>query len=145
MLDVFDNSLPGGGNNDQAYLKHLAQHPTHYVLNAHRQPKTWYLVLHRATCHSISRIAGRGKADGFTERTFLKVVSEQEAEIKTWLKGQGLPGEFSSICGICFKQNSCSQRFRGTYTCATLLVGSPYFVDAINRVCVGSNSMRWSR
>ena len=104
MLHVFDNSLPRGGNNDQAYLKYLALHPTHCVLNAHRQPKNGYLVLHRATCYSVSRIAGKGKAGGFTERTFLKVVSEQEAEIKNWLKGQGLPGEFSSVCGICFKQ-----------------------------------------
>jgi len=95
MLEVFDN--------DRKYLDYLTMHPTHLVLNAHKRPKATYLMLHRASCLNINQIRGRGGKGGFTERTFLKVVSDQELELKDWIRAQKLPGEFSSVCKMCFK------------------------------------------
>jgi len=44
-------------DNDQGYLLWLAGHPNGYVINSHRHPRPSYLVLHRATCHTINGVA----------------------------------------------------------------------------------------
>jgi len=89
-------------NDEQGYTAWLQAYPAGYVLNAHKKPKSWYLVLHRASCASISQPTKRAKPGGFTTRTFVKVVAEQEAELKQWIR-QNAFTDFSALCKLCFK------------------------------------------
>jgi hypothetical protein len=41
-------------DDDQSYLAWIAAHPRGYVLNIRHEPDPKYVVLHRATCPSIS-------------------------------------------------------------------------------------------
>ena len=59
-----------GFKNDGEYLDWLADHPEGFVLNRWSKPSPRYLVLHKATCYSISRYnRNRGATGGvFTRR-----------------------------------------------------------------------------
>jgi hypothetical protein len=41
-------------DDDPGYLAWIAAHPDGYVLNSERKPTARYLVLHRATCHTMA-------------------------------------------------------------------------------------------
>ena len=47
-------------DDDSGYLRWLAEHPDQFVLNTDRVPKPGYLILHRATCRTISVHTSRG-------------------------------------------------------------------------------------
>ncbi|MGH3928319.1 MAG: hypothetical protein ACRDTT_36570 [Pseudonocardiaceae bacterium] len=47
-------------DDDTGYLQWLTAHPDGFVLNADRNPTPAYLVLHRASCHTISGTPARG-------------------------------------------------------------------------------------
>jgi hypothetical protein len=47
-------------DNDKGYVAWLSEHPDGFVLNCGRPPTPSYLVLHRATCWSISGMVERG-------------------------------------------------------------------------------------
>ncbi len=47
-------------DDDDGYLHWLGTHPDLHVLNTARNPTPAYLVLHRATCHTISGTPARG-------------------------------------------------------------------------------------
>lgn len=57
---------------DEAYFEWLNQYEDGFVLNTRRTKDANYMVLHRATCHSISQYTGRARAGGFTERDYIK-------------------------------------------------------------------------
>lgn len=83
-------------DNDAGYLRWLDRHPQGYVVNAHRRPIAIYLVLHRATCPTITRLATNAKT--WTHGTFIKVCSDNVSDLHSWARR--VPGELSQ-CGIC--------------------------------------------
>jgi hypothetical protein len=47
-------------DDDDGYLAWVAAHPIGFVINTERTPRPAYIVLHRATCRSISGDPARG-------------------------------------------------------------------------------------
>lgn len=47
-------------DDDAGYERWLAGHPDLFVLNTARNPARNYLMLHRATCHTIASVPARG-------------------------------------------------------------------------------------
>jgi hypothetical protein len=47
-------------DDDDGYLEWLAAHPDGFVINVERSPQTAYIVLHRASCRTISGDPARG-------------------------------------------------------------------------------------
>jgi hypothetical protein len=95
MAETFDHG-------DAAYLKWLRANPTGYVVNAERSPRLSYMVLHRATCPSISSIKAPGRPGGFTERSYIKICSTNVAPLNIWVRQHGgTSGAFSKRCSRC--------------------------------------------
>lgn len=74
-------------DDDSGYREWLADHqgPDSFVLNAERNPKPAYLILHRATCHTISGEPARG--DQWTH-DFIKVCGSR-AELESFARSIG--------------------------------------------------------
>ena len=74
-------------DDESGYREWLAGHQgsDSYVLNAEREPKPAYLILHRVTCHTISGEPARG-----TQWThdFVKVCGSR-AELESYARGVG--------------------------------------------------------
>jgi len=82
-------------DDDCGYLRWLEEHSDEFVLNAERIPKPGYLVLHRASCPTISRLQ-----PGATRWTgdYIKFCGRR-AELETHARHE-VGGEPRS-CGIC--------------------------------------------
>lgn len=79
------------------------EHPQGFVLNTRARPDPNYMVLHAATCASISSSAAAPGA--YTSRGYRKICAETTAEISEWVRNNGRPdGTFSKICGRCLRQ-----------------------------------------
>ncbi len=83
-------------DNDVGYQRRLECHSRGYVVNAHRRPIAIYLVLHRATCPSITRLATNAKT--WTHGDFIKVCSDSVSDLDAWVRQ--VPGVLSR-CGMC--------------------------------------------
>lgn len=68
--------------NDGAYLEWLKANPNGFVVNARTRDDPSYLVLHRATCWTISR-AGSKPGGGFTERAYRKLCADSVEELSS--------------------------------------------------------------
>jgi hypothetical protein len=81
---------------DDAYLRWVAAHPEGFVLNTNRSPRADYLMLHRATCHTISGEPARGSQ---WTRDYMKVCGSRE-DLYEWARrtAGGVPTE----CSMCF-------------------------------------------
>lgn len=89
-------------DDDAGYIDWLATHPRGFVLNTRREPDPDYMVLHRATCWSISGYQGRVKPGGYTERSYRKVCAGNVASLDAWVRAHGRRGGgFSKECGFC--------------------------------------------
>lgn len=88
--------------NDREYLAWLTANPTGYVVNTRSvKDDASYMVLHRASCWTISRTTSFHYG-GFTERAYKKVCSETVKELQQWVSTHGRhDGSFSKRCGIC--------------------------------------------
>ena len=85
------------------YSRWLAVHPGGFVLNTRRKrTDPTYMVLHRASCWTISP-ARHGLAPGaLTQIDYAKVCSEEIDELRRWVCSRGRPdGSFSKQCGKC--------------------------------------------
>jgi hypothetical protein len=60
-------------NDDLNYLAWTTAHPNGFVLNVRRSPDPNYVVLHRASCKSISN--EKQKPDAFTGRNYRKICA----------------------------------------------------------------------
>jgi hypothetical protein len=70
---------------DQAYTDWLAEHPNNFVLNTRSRHDPTYMVLHRASCWTISPFR-KGTAPGaFTQSSYKKVCSDDIAELRQWV------------------------------------------------------------
>ena len=95
MAVVFDSG-------DGPYLAWLGAHPTGYVLNTDRSYPPEYMVLHRASCPSISVLVPPARSGGFTERDYVEACSDSEADLSAWVRLKGRPdGSFSKRCPRC--------------------------------------------
>lgn len=88
--------------NDADYMAWLARHPYGFVVNTRRQPVPDYMVLHRASCHRISRYTSVSSPGGFTERAYIKVCAGTIEALQEWVRHNGRSdGTFSNECGSC--------------------------------------------
>lgn len=87
-------------NDEDGYLEWLAAHPNGYVLNVRRNPNPSYVVLHRASCSSIS---SSSRPDGaYTSRAYRKVCVTDMGQLKNAASAEGRKdGSFSKRCGLC--------------------------------------------
>jgi hypothetical protein len=90
-------------DDDASYLRWLARHPCGYVANTTRGVSPNYMVLHRATCPSISEYAAHSAPGGFTERQYSKACGETLDDLRRWVRANGRPdGTFTSeACPRC--------------------------------------------
>lgn len=85
-------------DDDHGYLAWLAAHPAGFVLNVNRSPRPDYLILHRASCRTIS---GRPTRGGPWTGPYIKVCSHDELQIAAWT-GRTV-GAAPRRCGVCFR------------------------------------------
>ena len=86
-------------NDDAAYLEWLARNPDGYVVNVRETLSPDYVVLHRATCPTIS---GPQEPGAYTERSYRKLCGRtlaDVAEAPTWCRRAR--GSFTKRCSIC--------------------------------------------
>lgn len=86
--------------NDDGYLDWLAVYPDGYVVNARRKRSPDYVVLHRATCRSISNHLAEPGA--YTARGYIKYCAETLADVAVvpTLCGR-TRGSFTKRCRFC--------------------------------------------
>ena len=82
-------------NDDRSYRQWLEAHPKGYVINSNRRPGASYLVLHRATCWTISRLFGRGNS----LTAYRKTCFRTRQQAVNWGGGQW-PGALQN-CSFC--------------------------------------------
>jgi Family of unknown function (DUF6308) len=68
-------------DDDDGYLSWLSAHPAGFVLNVGRSPRPNYVILHRATCRTIS---GRPTRGGPWTGPYIKVCSDDSLQIAAW-------------------------------------------------------------
>ncbi|MGH2560168.1 MAG: hypothetical protein ACRDJH_13985 [Thermomicrobiales bacterium] len=83
-------------DDESGYLIWLSRHPNGYVVNAERVPRPNYLILHRATCGTISGMPARGR---FWSCDYSKTCNTSLEELAMWAR-QGVGGE-ATACGQC--------------------------------------------
>ena len=81
-------------DDEDGYLTWLSTHSTGYVLNCERNPRAVYLVVHRATCGTISGQPARGRK---WTAAYQKVCSDSLPELSDWARPVGS----LSPCGLC--------------------------------------------
>lgn len=87
-------------NDDLAYLQWLRDNPSGYVLNVRVTADPGYVVLHRATCASIS--SDRRAANAYTGAEYRKICSNDIDELARAAKAEGRSdGSFSKRCAHC--------------------------------------------
>jgi len=90
-------------NDDLNYLAWTTAHPNGFVLNVRRSPDSNYVVLHRASCKSISN--EKQKPDAFTGRNYRKICAATVAELQAAAINEGRrDGSFSKRCSLCDRE-----------------------------------------
>jgi hypothetical protein len=85
-------------DDDTGYLAWLAAHPRGFVLNSNRSPRPDYLILHRATCRTISGKPTRG---GPWTGPYIKVCGDDPLEIAAWAGATvGAPPRRCRVCSV---------------------------------------------
>ena len=87
-------------NDDASYLQWLRENPSGYVLNVRATSDSGYVVLHRATCWSIS--SDRRAGGAYTGAGYRKICSNDIDELAQAAKTEGRSdGSFSKRCAHC--------------------------------------------
>jgi hypothetical protein len=87
-------------HDDPAYFVWIANHPLGFVLNVRRRDDPLYMVLHRASCNSISSMT-QGEA-AYDARSYRKICATTVDELRAWVSHHGRPdGSFSKRCQLC--------------------------------------------
>ena len=118
-------------DDDLGYLAWIAAHPNGFVLNIRCSPDANCVILHRASCTSISNDTYEPGA--YTGRNHRKLCATNKAELKLAAKDLGRrDGTFSKHCGLCrpltFALVSDGDRATGCYETgekATASIGLP--------------------
>lgn len=83
-------------DDDTGYLAWVAQHPHGFVLNTARNPRPDYLILHRASCRTIT---GRPTRGGPWTGPYIKVCADDELHIGAW--AGSTVGAAPTRCRVC--------------------------------------------
>ena len=83
-------------DDDAGYAEWIATHPEGFVVNANRPPAAGDVVLHRATCWTISGVPTNGRT---WTADYLKACSDDGASIGRWVREA--TGGMPSLCGMC--------------------------------------------
>ena len=87
-------------NDDLNYLAWTAANPYGFVLNVRRVADPDYVILHRASCGSIS--TDKQAPEAFTGRGYEKICAASVTELQLAAKREGRSdGSFSKRCGLC--------------------------------------------
>ena len=87
-------------DDDSSYLDWIKRNPEGYVLNVRDRPDPHYVVLHRATCKTISR--DLTNPAGYTGASYRKVVAGTKDSLRGAAVKQGrLDKTFSRECAHC--------------------------------------------
>jgi hypothetical protein len=85
-------------DDEAGYLAWIARHRQGFVLNANRSPTPRYLILHRASCWTIT---GRPSRGAVWTSAYLKVCADDEAAIERWAQETvGTPPRRCSHCRL---------------------------------------------
>jgi hypothetical protein len=99
--DIPDKEVEQGmhlfDGDDNGYLARVGANPDGYVVNSLRQPRADYLILHRATCKSISRTPP--EPIRWTTGDYIKVCSPNILKLEQWAR-DATSGTLSP-CGLC--------------------------------------------
>jgi len=76
-------------DDDTSYLRWLAGHRNGYILNCGRTPRPNYLMLHRASCHTISGTPARlgtwnGMGHNVWTGAYMKACASGRTELEQW-------------------------------------------------------------
>ena len=82
-------------DDDQGFLTWLGEHPVGYFINADRNPKPKYLILHRPGCPHIDRARGL-----HLTKDYIKICADDRAALEEWATGS-VGGE-PTLCPPCF-------------------------------------------
>lgn len=83
-------------HDETGYSRWLDEHPAGYILNCEHVPSSRYLVLHRASCSTISGAPARGTT---WTSAYAKVCSKSASDLDNWAKRR--TGALPSRCGQC--------------------------------------------
>jgi hypothetical protein len=83
-------------HDEDGYRKWLRSIAAGYVLNCDRQPKASYLMLHRASCRTISGKPPRGST---WTTPYMKVCAKSVRELDDWAKAN--TGQLPDRCSVC--------------------------------------------
>jgi len=87
-------------NDDDGYFAWLTSRPDGFVLNVRFESDPDYVVLHRASCGSIS--SSKPAPGAYTSRGYRKWCAENADDLKPAAKKEGRKdGTFSKRCGLC--------------------------------------------
>jgi hypothetical protein len=87
-------------DNDIDYLAWTKSHPNGFVLNVRRNPDSEYVVLHRASCPTISN--EKQTPGAFTGRSYRKYCADNVADLRVAAALEGrLDQSFSKKCSRC--------------------------------------------
>ena len=84
-------------DDDAGYLTWVESHQHDFVVNSYRRPDPRYLILHCATCGTITGRPARGGR--WTTGDFIKACSETRTALVQWAR-QTAGGEMTS-CRLC--------------------------------------------
>ena len=87
-------------NSDSAYLEWVSENPKGFVVNCRRKISSHYMVLHSCSCALITVYKGRSIGGGFTERSYIKICSDDYHALEGWLQSNGAK-DFSKVCNVC--------------------------------------------
>jgi hypothetical protein len=89
-----------GARDDAAYFRWLKETPNGFVLNLRRGSSSDYIVLHRASCRTISNRSQ--EAGAYTEREYRKICAETVDTLRIAARCEGrADGSFSNECSAC--------------------------------------------
>ena len=83
---------------DKQYKDWIKNNPDGFVVNSYKEPSSTYLIIHKASCYTITELKGTAKS--FTEK-YSKTCSNKLDELDNWVKND-IGGEFCR-CRKCFK------------------------------------------
>jgi hypothetical protein len=83
-------------DDDAGYLAWLARHADGFVVNCDVVPRAEYVVLHRASCGTISGAPARGAS---WTVAYKKVCSVDSSEVVEWVRGA--IGSSPAHCHLC--------------------------------------------
>lgn len=87
-------------NDGQSYFAWLSGHPNGFVLNVRKRYDPSYVVLHRASCGTIS--SSKLVEGAYTERKLNKWCADTIDALRPAAKREGrADGSFSQQCGQC--------------------------------------------